>query len=100
MVEGGNSWEELLLAIGDAKVKVATQWSSPSEHLDDPVDDGYVYYTAKRSGISYRHDRDCAPGHYAEVQSMTGEWLQSLVATRSWLEHHPVSYPRVSGSAE
>lgn len=57
--EAGNTWDQLLLAIGSAKVKQATDW----------VTLGYKYYRGRNSGAFYR-----VLGEDIEVLGIMGKW--------------------------
>lgn len=90
LAEGGNSWEDLLIAIGDADVVFATDWSS------NP-DSAYLYFRGYATGKVFRVKRDADPRTAMQVRNpTTGRWHTSTFTTRGWVENNPGSHPAIS----
>jgi hypothetical protein len=87
LTEKGNSWEDLLLAIGDNKIEYAVSWSKNSE-------DAYEYFQGSSSGRIFR--TPTSDPSRVEVRMDTGRWRHSSMMDRSYLVRNPGSYNKVS----
>jgi hypothetical protein len=95
LTEKGNSWEDVLVAIGDAKVYQATKWESL---VDDDATE-YLYYRSSGMGTLYRVAKG-ALGHSASEakSSSTGSWHLSTLTPASWLRDNPGSYRKITAA--
>lgn len=89
LTERGNTWDDVLVAIGDAKVKVATGWSDPGEQAD-----GYEYFLGTQAGTLFRTktDSQLVEKHVGSV------WKTCFGTTRDHLHRLPRNYSRLTKS--
>jgi hypothetical protein len=78
----GNSWDELLLAIGDAKLKKVSSWKTV----------GYEYFRGNGSGSFYR-----VLGEDIEILATDGKWRPMTYWNRCNADWTPVTYDEVRG---
>lgn len=86
--ETGNSWEDLLVAIGDSKVEIAVDWVEPGKRV-------YDYFRAHDSGKVFRSSQD---QRVVEVLRSDGSWRLSPYTTRDFVLRNPGSYHRISSA--
>jgi hypothetical protein len=86
--EKGNTWDDLLVAIADAKVKVATGWTDPGE-----VTPKYEYFRGIRSGQVYRLAEGVVRTEY---KTFDGRWVSHAFATSDWIKRNTDSYISIS----
>lgn len=92
LAEGANTWEDLLVAIGDSDVVFAVDWA---KHPDD----AYLYFKGTGSGKLFRVKRGADPRTVVEVyRPLTKEWRSSDLTTRHYVERNTGSYVRIDGS--
>lgn len=82
--ESGNSWSELLLAIGDARIEFATQWSDSNEP------NAYEYFVGDGTGRIFRGN---VASNKVEVRSpQSEEWAPYKNISLGWLRGNPSTY--------
>ena len=87
--ERGNTWEDLVVAIGNSEVEIVSEWSSLTKA-------DYHYYRAVNSGKVFRFKNDASNAAATQVQNSDGSWRQSPMTTRGWLELNTGSYRKIS----
>jgi hypothetical protein len=90
LVEGGNTWDDLLVAIGDADVEVATVWVNPLE-------DEFEYFQASESGKVFRTKANVPYVTHVRLPGATN-WKPSPFTTRRFITENPGSYRRISAA--
>jgi hypothetical protein len=90
VTEKGNNWGDVLVAIGDAKVEIATQWTTPGE-------ESYSYFKAFASGKLIRvpdSDQHVVEVHDGPVRG----WRRNRMMDKGYLLRNPGSYKAISAS--
>lgn len=90
VTDKGNSWEDVLVAIGDAKVEIATQWTTPGEQ-------SYSYFEAFASGRLMRVS-DSDPNVVEVHDGPTRGWRRNRLMNKGYLLRNPGSYKAISAS--
>lgn len=96
LIETSNSWDDLLVAIGDAPVEVATRWSDPKSKTteDEPV---HLYYQGYASNKIFRMDPH-NPQKSVDVKDGRSHtrWRKSAMTSGAYLVKNPGSYRLIS----
>lgn len=83
--ESGNSWENLLIAIGENRVRVATDWAAPGEE-PQPFD-----YFKGGDGKLYRVSKDDLEATQFWSNLARG-WVTSGTNKAAWIRRNPGSF--------
>lgn len=92
LTEKGNSWEDVLVAIGDAKVYQATKW----EPLADDDATEYLYYRSSGMGTIYRFNPRLPGNNHVESKSVSGTWHPTVLTPVTWIRDNPGSYRKIT----
>jgi hypothetical protein len=87
---GGNTWDDVLVAIGDAKVKIATEWRAPDEALPE-----FRYYRSFLGNV-YRVWTEEGSTR-SEIRRSDGSWRGSIHSPLE-LSENSVTFQEISAA--